>query len=129
MRAAKIYLVLMGVSTFLFGVGYLFAPVKMLEPMGFAALQASALTDIRATYGGLQIGCGLFLLYCLAPARLRMGLAFSVLSIAAVAGSRLIGLAIDRDVTQTLQITAGLEVALAIVALILLVRMPRKSVD
>jgi hypothetical protein len=125
MRGAKIYLVLMGVSTVLFGLGYLFAPMQMLAPMGFTELKPSALTDIRATYGGLQIGVGLFLLYCLPPARMRTGLVFSVLSIAAVALSRVTGLALDRDITQTLQYTAGLEIGLAVVALVLLLRLPR----
>src|SRR5687768_1524925 len=65
MRVAKIYLIFMAVMSIVFGVIYLFNPSAMMAPMGFGTLAPSALTDARATYGGLQIGMGVFLLLCL----------------------------------------------------------------
>jgi hypothetical protein len=124
MRIAQIFLVLMAAMSLVFGVIYLVAPDSMIEPMGFGVLAPSALTDVRATYGGFQIGMGLFLLWCLVPARVRTGLLLSLLSVGAVAICRGIGLVIDHSLTSVLQGTIIFETALTIIALILFLRAP-----
>ena len=62
MAFARIYLRLMGAMSLFFGLVYLLAPESMTAPTGFGALSPGALTDVRATYGGFQLGSGAFLL-------------------------------------------------------------------
>lgn len=124
MRIAQIYLILMVAMSLIFGVIYLVAPGSMIEPMGFGTLAPSALTDVRATYGGFQIGMGLFLLWCLAPARVRTGLLMTLLSVGAVASCRGIGLIIDGAVTSVLKGTIIFEATLTVITLVLFLRAP-----
>jgi hypothetical protein len=124
MRVAQIYLILMGVMSLVFGVVYLFWPATMTDPMGFGVLAPAAVTDVRATYGGFQIGRGAFLLWCLRPPRVRAGLLLMLLSVGAVAACRAIGLLIDGQVTSNLQGVLVFEVVLTVVTLVLLLRTP-----
>jgi ABC-type thiamin/hydroxymethylpyrimidine transport system permease subunit len=124
MRAAKIYLILMAIMSVVFGVIYLFWPLSMTDPMGFGPLAPSALTDVRATYGGFQIGTGLFMLFCLRPDRLRLGMLLALLSVGAIAGSRAIGLVIDGAFTDVLKGTITFEITLFVISLILFLRTP-----
>jgi len=121
---AKIYLILMALMSIVFGAIYLFNPHSMTDPMGFGALAPAALTDVRATYGGFQLGMGLFLVWCLDATRVRTGLLLSLLTVGGVAISRGIGLLIDGDVTSVLQGTIIFEATLTVIALILFLRAP-----
>jgi hypothetical protein len=124
MRVAQVFLFLTALMSVVFGAIYLAAPYTMTDPMGFGQLAPSALTDVRATYGGLQLGMGLFLFWCLAPARLRTGLLFTLLSVGALAICRGIGLAIDGDVTSTLRGALIFEVCWTLITLFLFLRTP-----
>ena len=96
MRFARAYLCFVGVMGLVFGIWYLVAPTALTDPTGFGALGPNALTDVRATYGGFQIGSGLFLLWsALDPARVRAALLLQALSIGAIGSCRLVGFAID----------------------------------
>jgi hypothetical protein len=128
MRAAKIYLVLMGIMSVVFGVIYLVAPANMTDPMGFGILAPSALTDVRATYGGFQIGMGLFMLWCcLGSGRLYAGMFLALISVAAIAACRAIGLVIDGDVIDVLKYTLVFEVVLTVISLVLFLRTPKTA--
>lgn len=122
MRIAQTYLALMAVMSVVFGVIYLFWPSMMTDPMGFGALAPAAVTDVRATYGGFQIGMGVFLLWCLTPTRVRGGLLLTLLTVGAVAACRAIGLVIDGAVTSNLQGVLVFEVVLTVVTLVLWLR-------
>lgn len=96
MALARIYLRIAGAVTVGFGLVYLFAPESMTDPAGFGAVGPGGLTDVRATYGGFQLGMGAFLLWAAAaPERVRGGLLLMALSIGAVGLSRAFGLALD----------------------------------
>jgi len=98
MTLAKFYLWGVGSLTIVFGLGYLLGPAALTDPAGFGALGSSATTDVRATYGGFQLGMGAFLVWAAqAEARFRMALVLIALSIGAVFGSRVIGLALDGE--------------------------------
>lgn len=128
MRAAKIYLYLMGLMSVVFGVGYLVKPELFTAPMGFGALAPSALTDVRATYGGFQIGMGLFMFWCAGhDSRIYTGMLLTLLSVAGIAACRAIGMfALDGSSdNQTLLATLGLEVTLTIITIVLLARTPK----
>lgn len=100
MSLTKPYLLVVGVLTILFGVIYLFVPATMTDPAGFGPLSGSALTDIRATYGGFQIGMGVFLLWAAgAEDRMKAGLILIALSIGSLFLSRTLGVLMDGELS------------------------------
>ncbi len=100
MSLTKSYLLVVGVLTILFGGIYLLMPSIMTEPAGFGPLRGSALTDIRATYGGFQIGMGAFLLWAAgAEDRMRAGLILIALSIGSLFLSRTLGVLMDGELS------------------------------
>jgi hypothetical protein len=96
MSFARIYLRFMGAMSVLFGLVYLFSPESMTAPTGFGALSPAATTDVRATYGGFQLGLGAFLLWAAADAgRVRTALVLVALTIGAIGLCRATGLVLD----------------------------------
>jgi len=125
MSLARTYLRILGSMTLFFGLVYLLSPQSMTDPTGFGALGPAATTDVRATYGGLQIGLGLFLLWAAAQeARVRLALVLQVLTIGAVASARAIGILLDGEATGVLVGALAFEVLLTIVSIALLRRLP-----
>jgi hypothetical protein len=125
MSLARTYLRILGAMTLLFGLIYLFFPQSMTDPTGFGALGPSATTDVRATYGGLQIGLGLFLLWAAAQeARVRLALVLQVLTIGAVASSRALGIVLDGEASGVLVGALAFEILLTIVSIAVLRRLP-----
>jgi hypothetical protein len=80
-----------------FGLGFVAAPAQLADLiLGAAPTTASALIDMRATYGGVAIGTGLFFALCAArPQWLRPGLVASLLVVGALETSRVIGILAD----------------------------------
>jgi len=129
MGFARAYLYFVGVMGLVFGVWYLIAPVAWTDPTGFGPLGPNALTDVRATYGGFQIGLGLFTVWAAAdPARVRMALVLQALTIGAIASCRLTGFAIDGSPNGFLRSAIVTEVAFTVLTLIALLRLPRAPV-
>lgn len=57
------------------GVGCLVDPVRLLAPVGVSVVSDAGLIELRAMYGGLELGFGLFLGWCMMDlARVRIGL-------------------------------------------------------
>ncbi len=83
-----------------FGLLALFQPTSMMSPVGLQAPSPQALTEIRAAYGGLQIGLGSFLLWsALDGGRWPAALLAYALALGAVGDCRAVGLLIDREPT------------------------------
>jgi hypothetical protein len=61
-RFANVLLCLAGLGFLGFGLWFVVDPVVPLASMGVAVSGAGATTEIRAFYGGLELGLGLFLL-------------------------------------------------------------------
>jgi len=121
MRLAKGYLFLLGLVTFGFGVIYLAAPSLLTDPTGFGDLAPEAVTDVRATYGGLQLALGIFFMWTSRkPAFHRIALMLSVIVFACLAGSRTIGLLVDREPTFPMVGSAIAEAAWAAVSWVVL---------
>ena len=75
MSYGRILLWSLGLMLVGFGLAYLLSPVSMAALTGVSASTPAATTDIRATYGGYQLGVGAFLLWsALAPDRIPSGL-------------------------------------------------------
>jgi hypothetical protein len=125
MDLARTYLRILGAMTLVFGLVYLLAPSSMTDPSGFGPLGPAATTDVRATYGGLQIGLGIFLLWAAAEqTRVRIALILQALTIGAVALARALGILIDGAATGVLLGALCLEVLLTVAALAILRRLP-----
>jgi hypothetical protein len=80
-----------------FGAAFIAAPNGLsLFLTGTAPGTPSAVTDMRATYGGMALGAGLFFGFCVRhPTLLRAGLLASLLVLSGIAGGRLMGILID----------------------------------
>ena len=125
MGFARAYLYFVGAMGLLFGFWYLIAPTGLTEPTGFGPLGPNALTDVRATYGGFQIGSGLFLLWSAAdPARVRAALVLQALTIGAIGSCRLVGFALDGSPNGFLISAIATEVTFTALAVIALRRLP-----
>ena len=127
MRAARTYLTFIAAISLVFGVVYLVAPLSMTTPMGFGDLKPSALTDVRANYGGFQIGTGLFMLLCLKRERLKLGMLLAFLLAAVITASRALGLAIDGDIIPPSQGALTFEVMLTVISLVIYLRTPNSK--
>ncbi|MGH9891609.1 MAG: DUF4345 domain-containing protein [bacterium] len=80
-----------------FGVAFAMAPQQGAEfATGARPSLPSALIDMRATYGGMALGIGLFLGLCARrPSWVRTGLSASLLTVAAIGSARLLGIIVD----------------------------------
>lgn len=80
-----------------FGLGFAFAPEALADLVtGDAPTAASAVTDMRATYGGVAIGLGLFYGLCARrPEWVRLGLIASLMVVASIGATRLGGIVAD----------------------------------
>lgn len=91
---AKSVLALSAVAFIGIGIAFVAFPGYLLEAVGIQATPGTPLTDIRAIYGGLDLGVGLFLLYCLLRSELRLGLIAGAIILSCIAGGRIVGIAI-----------------------------------
>ena len=63
MRFARYFLSIVGAIFAVIGGFYLVSPAELIEAGGLTVLETSGVTEVRAMYGGLQIGFGAFLLW------------------------------------------------------------------
>ena len=96
MSLGKIWLGLNGIIFFAYGVVCLFSPETPAEYAGIVLPGASAETEIRAMYGGLQAALGAFLILCaLNEMRSAEGLRVMVFLLGGLAIGRAFGLLLD----------------------------------
>jgi hypothetical protein len=125
-KVVRAFLFVLGLVTFAIGVLYVFAPRIFTDQMGFGDLAPEAWTDLRATYGGLQIAIGGFAMWASAsPSRYRPGLVMASMVLPALAVSRAIGLVIDGNATGLLLAILVFEIALSAASWLLLSRLGR----
>ncbi len=82
-----------------FGLGFVAAPQELAEfLLGSAPIVPSAVIDMRATYGGVALGIGLFFgLTARSPQTVRIGLLASLLVIGSLGAARLVGVVVDGE--------------------------------
>jgi hypothetical protein len=119
----------LGLAAVLFaGLGVLFA-VRPHWTAGFVdiALPTNTATiDFIATYGGFQLGFGIFLFLCLArPERVRLGLLASGCAVAGFGVTRAIGLLLLGDAKPVLYGAIAFEAVCATVAFVAAAKAPR----
>jgi hypothetical protein len=117
------FLTLVGISLIIAGFGYLLFPHAAVGLTGIELPAAAAAVDARATYGGTQIGIGLFLLWCRANATAeRAGLVLVLLFGACLVLARVFGFAIEGEFDWFNAAGAAAELVLTALAGILLQR-------
>lgn len=99
MKAARFFLVFISILFILYGLSFLAAPEKMCQLLvGGVPSTATAIADMRATYGGICIGIGLLLVASLRnPQTTTLGLWGISIILSAMLLGRFIGLALDGD--------------------------------
>ncbi|MGQ0815811.1 MAG: DUF4345 family protein [Gemmatimonadota bacterium] len=99
-----------------FGAWLLIKPTAM-RAVGIPADNADARTEIRAMYGGLELGVAGFLAFCiLRPEWTEPGLWFLLLALGGLGLGRLFGIAIERGgVGKLMWLFAALEISAAII--------------
>ena len=80
------------------GLGSLIAPGSLASQAGLSTAP-HALTEVRAFYGGLQIGVGLFLLWCFCRREISLGLVLVGLAVGGAAIGRTLGILLDESPT------------------------------
>ncbi len=128
MSAARFVLWTLAVVFIGFGVVALIQPSAMTGPPGLDASAPGAVTEVRALYGGLQIGLGAFLIWAaLDPSRWPLALLAYGFVIGAVGDCRFIGLLIDGNWTGFHLFALGFEWVTAGIALLLWWRLRRPA--
>jgi hypothetical protein len=92
----RLVLVLIALSFTGFGFASIFKPAEMTAITSVVVPTAEARTDVRATYGGLEFGVGVFLLLCAFRHEfVRVGLFAAVCVLVAMATARTLGILVD----------------------------------
>lgn len=96
MTSWRLVLVIIGLSFVGFGAAFIAYPGDMAAMVSLVLINATARTDVRATYGGLEFGVGVFFLAC-AMRRdfVRVGLFAAACVLVAMATARSVGLMLD----------------------------------
>jgi len=117
--------IILGISAMVFigiGVAFLVTPQSLLPRVNINATPGTALTDVRAVYGGLDLGIGLFLAFCFVRGQLRTGLVACVFTLGGLSCGRILGIGLNREqdmITYYLLAAEVLGVAMATTALMM----------
>jgi hypothetical protein len=107
MNWTRIYLALQALALIALGLAYFSHPEEMSNLSGMLLMAPAAVTDVRAYYGGLQIGLGIYLLLACRLVELqRATLMLAVLLYSALALARIAGLWLDGGLQQTFNLIA-----------------------
>jgi uncharacterized membrane protein len=105
------------------GAGFLLLPKQFAAVLQISLPTAMARTDVRATYGGLELGFGIFLLLCTVRREwVRAGLWALSLGVGGFAAGRLMGWVAEGSISNFMLFFLLLELAVAMLAAISLRR-------
>ncbi|WP_068829123.1 DUF4345 domain-containing protein [Pseudomonas sp. BMS12] len=109
MLSARIFLAVQALILAGFGLAYFVRPHELANLSGMLLMEPAAITDVRAYYGGLQLGLALWLLLgMLRSDLLRPALMLLVLLYSALFLARLGGFWLDGGAQQTFNLYAML---------------------
>ena len=95
-RIPRLFLGLNALTFTGIGIYFLLRPETVASGLGLEAADATAFADIRAVYGGLEIGLGVALIWTLLDwQRTRMGLGLAMLMWCGLLGGRVVGVVVD----------------------------------
>lgn len=126
MAGSKLIVALTAMVFIAYGAGFVVVPEPLSQWVtGSTPLTPSALIDMRATYGGMSIAVGLFLIF-MSRHDLRLGLMGVVVVMLCMALARASGILIDGAANPFMYVYLVLEVAVALVAGVLLKQFGKK---
>jgi hypothetical protein len=97
-------------------------PASLAQQAGLSVAPGE-LTEIRAFHGGLLVGCGAFLVWCLRrPESTVAGLVLQMLSVGGAGVARVLGMLIDRAPTAYHLTNLAVEVVTVVVVAVALSR-------
>ena len=112
---AKAVLIATGLMYLAFAVAFLVAPAELGGWVHLGVAHPVARTELRAFYGGLEIGLAVFLLLCVSrPGWIAPGLLAAALVLGCTAAARIVGMAVDRSAGTTVVAILLVEVAFAV---------------
>ena len=124
MKLARFSLGATALAFFILGFWLLIAP-QGLGNIGIQLLNDSARVEIRAMYGGFEIGIGIFfLIAALRPAWFRAALTLQAVSLLGLGGVRLAALLMAPNAEKILYLFCALELTAVAVAVVALRRLP-----
>ena len=125
MRLARLSLALAALAFASFGSALLLRP-GLVSLVGVELLRPAAATEIRAFYGGLELGLAAFFTYAATqPSWLRAALVAQVASLGGIALARGLGLLVDASAEPLVLAFGALEGAGALLGVVALVRLER----
>ena len=125
MQLARITLWLAGLSFLGFGLAFLIAPLQTLASTGIQLSGALAAAELRAFYGGLELGLGVLILAAdLRPEARRYGLILTAAAFGSIGIARAVAMLIGGVATPFLWFALSTELLLAALALVSLHRLP-----
>jgi hypothetical protein len=96
MTVWRLILALAALTFIGFGFAFIFNPDEMAAIASITLTAPAARTDVRAMYGGLEFGFGVFLLLCTVRRRfVRIGLFAAACALVSMATARSVGLILD----------------------------------
>lgn len=114
MRIDKLWLVIGGVGFLAFGAWMLVAPQAAMAMVGITLPDGAPTTEIRAFYGGLELGLGALLLAAVHKVQYhRAGLVLGCVSYGSIALARVSGMLVDGGASSFLWVALAVEVTLA----------------
>lgn len=125
-KLTRVFLILCGISFLFIGANTFFDPLAAMAPVELNINTVSALNELRANYGGLQIGIGVFLLagvWC--QSMTRSALLAQALIVGGLAVGRLVSVALDGQPNSFVQGLLVLEGVIALLSLALFYRQPQ----
>lgn len=127
MRLARTSLALAALGFAGFG-SVLFLRPDLLSYVGVDLLRPAAATEIRAFYGGLELGLAVFLAYAATqPSWFRPALVVQVAALGGVTLARGLGLLVDASAEPLVLVFGALEAGGALVGLTALLRLGRPA--
>lgn len=119
-RFTGVFLGLCGLAFVLIGANTFVDPLRAVAPLELNVNTVSALNELRATYGGMQVGIGLFLLAGARRAALaRPALLAQALMVGGLAAGRLVSIGLQGLPSGFVQGLLVLESVIAVVSVVL----------
>lgn len=127
-KVGRIVVAVVAAMLMLIGLAYLLFPMEILSLTGKFTLDDDALIDTRATYGGIQLGLGLFLgVQIFRRENIVFSLQLLAIVFISVGGVRFVGSIVQIDVSYPHMVAAVAELASAAGCMILLARIKKEA--
>lgn len=125
MTFSRLVLVVTGTVFIAYGIAFLAVPALMAAGMGIALPVPTAVTDVRAVYGGLQLGLGCLLIcWSRRPPLITAGLYTIVATLGGITLGRTLGMVVDRSAETANLMVLAFEATGPLCALVALVWEP-----